>query len=233
MLRSRRKDRLVPSPYQCKPRSLIYSLQHPAAYHTTAAHDLQARVRRFLPPEHHAGWNAIAQGEADPGFHRPRSPATDEAAAFLAANPDITGCKPPTTVERSHMLGIGDFGPALQLTDLQLYNAQGNAFDRTALMMRIRAGLLAWARGDHLPPADFLPPSALVRAYDALLAAVDQDEEARGRGERTPFPAHVAGLLHHAEALLASEPLDAAVAALRAGHAFSPTMAAPGGRAAP
>ena len=129
------------------------------------------------------------------------------------------------------MLGTGDFGPALRLTELQLYNAQGNAFDRSALMMRIRAGLLTWARGEHLPPADFLPPSELVPAYDALLNAVDQDAEACGLGERTPFPDHVAWVLHYAETLFAREPLDVAIATLRAGQAFSPTMAAPGGRA--
>ena len=130
------------------------------------------------------------------------------------------------------MLGIGDFGPALRLTELQLYNAQGNAFDRTALMLRVRMGLQTWAQGGLIPPATFSPPSALVSAYEALLGAVNQDDDARGYGESTPFPAHVAWFLRHAEDLFATKPLGAAIETFRAGHAFSPSSAAPGGRAA-
>ena len=232
MLRSRRDDTLVPSPYQCKPRSLVYALHHAATLPLTLEHDLPARIRQRLPDVHHAGWNAIVRGEADPGRSRGRLPAAEDVATYLARNADAVGCRPPTTAERSRMLGIGDFGAALRLTELQLYNAQGNAFDRTALVLRIRAGLLAWARGEHLPPATFLPPSALEREYDALLCTVDQDGEARGLGERAPFPDHVTWLLRHAETKLATEPLGTAIAALRAGHAFSPTLAAPGGRVA-
>ena len=129
------------------------------------------------------------------------------------------------------MLGIGDFAPALRLNDVQLYNAQGNAFDRSALMMRIRPGLLAWHRGEHLPAADFLPPSALAPAYAELLRTVERDDAARGRGEPTPYPDHVAWVLDYAEDLLLHAPRDVAIATLRAGQAFSPSMAAPGGRA--
>ena len=130
------------------------------------------------------------------------------------------------------MLGIGDFGPALGLTALQLYNAQGNAFDRTALMLRVRTGLHDWARGGPLPTAALSPPSALTSAYAALLSAVNQDSEARGRGESAPFPAHVAWFLDHAERLFATQPLHVAVETLRAGRTFSPSHAALGGRAA-
>ena len=100
MLRSRRDDRLVPSPYQCKPRSLVYSMAHPAAYHLTLEHDLQARIRQLLPEAHHAGWNAIAQGECDPGRSRGRWPPAEEVSVFLAGNADAIGCRPPTTAER-------------------------------------------------------------------------------------------------------------------------------------
>ena len=100
-------------------------------------------------------------------------------------------------------------------------------------MLRIRPGLLAWHRGEPLPAADFLPPSALAPAYGELLRAVERDDSARGRGEPTPYPDHVAFVLNYAEDLLRSTPRDIAIATLRAGQPFSPLMAAPGGRAAP
>ena len=131
------------------------------------------------------------------------------------------------------MLGIADFAPLLRLSDLQLYNAQGNAFDRSAMMMRVRPGLAAWQRGEPLPAADFRAPSELASAYSALLQVVDRDDEARGRGEPTPYPDHVAFVLNYAEDLLRRVPRDVAVATLRAGQPFSPLVAAHGGRAAP
>ena len=95
---------------------------------------------------------------------------------------------PPTTAERSRMLGIEDFGPALRLTDLQLYNAQGNAFDRTALMMRIRAGLLTWARGDHLPPADFPPRLRWCARMTHYLPRSTRTKKRAGAGSAPRFP---------------------------------------------
>ena len=131
------------------------------------------------------------------------------------------------------MLGIEQFAPLLRLSDVRLYDAQGNAFDRSALMMRVRAGLGAWQRGEHLPAADFMAPSELTRAYNTLLQAVDTDPAARGRGEPTPYPDRVASVLNYAEELLRTMPRDAAVAALRAGQPLRSPTAAQGGRAAP
>ena len=59
MLRSRRDDELTPSPYQCKPRSLVYALEHAAALPLTLANHLPMRIRHLLPEPLHEGWNAI------------------------------------------------------------------------------------------------------------------------------------------------------------------------------
>ena len=83
----------------------------------------------------------------------------------------------------------------------------------------------------------YLPPGTATGhirdAYGALLRAVDGDADARGRGEPTPYPDHVAFVLNYAEELIRSAPRDIAIATLRAGQPFSPLIAAPGGRAAP
>ena len=57
------------------------------------------------------------------------------------------------------------------MDDLQLFNAQGNSFDRAAVALRIKEALTAWSSGnERLRHAYLAPPEVAV--YERLRAAV-------------------------------------------------------------
>ena len=58
------------------------------------------------------------------------------------------------------------------MDDLQLFNAQGNSFDRAAVAMRIREALATWAAGGDLPRHAYPDPASVVRVYEGLRAEV-------------------------------------------------------------
>ena len=70
-----------------------------------------------------------------------------------------------------------------------LFDVQGNAFDIDAFRSRIQIPILAWLDGQHTPPADFMPPAALGRHYEVLVAAASEHQDLRPHIALTPGPA--------------------------------------------
>ena len=59
----------------------------------------------------------------------------------------------------------------------ELFDAQGNAFDIDAFRSRVQEPVLAWHGGLPTPPAVPMPPAALRRHYDQLVARVSVHQE--------------------------------------------------------
>eukprot|EP00974_Lingulodinium_polyedra_P100106 9697313-Lingulodinium_polyedra.AAC.1 len=57
------------------------------------------------------------------------------------------GFRLPNVEERARISGAAAYWHSLDLEPLELYNAQGNHFDRHCVTLRLHAPLANWARG--------------------------------------------------------------------------------------
>ena len=78
------------------------------------------------------------------------------------------------------------------LDEYQLYNAQGNSFDRTAVAIRIREVVAAWVRGGEVARHEFPAPPAIAASYERLRAGLLRAGLPACRG---PFPEDLVGAL--------------------------------------
>ena len=60
----------------------------------------------------------------------------------------------------------------LGMDDYQMFNAQGNSFDRAAVALRVREGLATWLSGGVLPRHAFPDPYVVIGVYGRLRAEV-------------------------------------------------------------
>ena len=103
----------------------------------------------------------------------------------------ISGPAPPNITERGRAAGIHQLCQGLLaqgLTTAELFDAQGT-FDVDAFRSRVQVPILAWLDGQHTPPADFMPPAALGRHYEVLVAAASEHQDLRPHIALAPGPA--------------------------------------------
>jgi hypothetical protein len=151
---------------------------------------LHMEVRRRLPPELKQAWNQLALNPQGREAERLAEPA----AVWLANSGAELGARTPNVTERGRAAGIHDLCQGLLaqgLTNEELFDAQGNAFDADAFRSRVQAPVLAWLEGRPTPHADLMPPAALRRHYDQLVARVSQDADLRPHIAVTPGPTWV------------------------------------------
>ena len=60
----------------------------------------------------------------------------------------------------------------LGMDDFQMFNAQGNNFDRAAVAIRVREALATWMAGGVLPRHAYPDPSEVLRVYGRLRTEV-------------------------------------------------------------
>ena len=123
------------------------------------------------PPGLQEGWALIARGLAS----GPREREAIPTAAWIAAHGRQHSFRAPSLEERSRAMGCAAYGTRLMecgLTERQLYDAQGNSFDRTAVALRIRDAVAAWRRGGAVPRHAYPSPRVVARVYEALRAHV-------------------------------------------------------------
>ena len=78
------------------------------------------------------------------------------------------------------------------LDEHQLFNAQGNSFDRTAVAIRIRETVAAWVGGGEVARHEFPAPPAIAASYERLRGGLLLAELPACRG---PFPEDLVGAL--------------------------------------
>jgi hypothetical protein len=146
-----------------------------------------AGIRDLLPHHLRSGWDAI-QG----GFNRWCEPQADRTALWITTHGPRHGFRPPTTAERSAALGLDEYLPRLGLSEVEVYNLQGNSFDTEALRMRACGPLRAIANGDIVSGHTFPTPSRILGMYASVRAHVEQ----LGLGAvSSPFPADLHDIL--------------------------------------
>ena len=72
-------------------------------------------------------------------------------------------------------MGMADYLDSfrrLGMDDFQLFNAQGNSFDRAAVAMRVREAMAVWTAGGALPRHAYPDPAGVVGVYERLRAEV-------------------------------------------------------------
>ena len=82
------------------------------------------------------------------------------------------GFRRPNVRERSRVLGMGAYLDGLRLSERSLFDAQGNAFDRAILGVRIGRALAAWVSGGSVPSHSFPTPDQVRRIYNQLASEV-------------------------------------------------------------
>ena len=197
------------STYQYAPGMLLY--RRGVDWQDAPLSTCSQRIRNLLPADLRAGRQPIERGLATGDREREAIPT----AQWIVANGVLLGSRTPNVDERSRAMGMVAYLASfrgLGMDDLQLFNAQGDSFDRAAVAMRVREALAVWTAGRDLPRHVYPDPAGVVRVYEGLRAEVLSSGVAACAH---PFPRDL-------QAALLSE---AAVAARRTG-----TIAAEDGR---
>ena len=82
----------------------------------------------------------------------------------------------------------------LGLDEYQLFNAQGNSFDRVAVALPLRGAVTGWACGEDVPRHTYLQPADVLRTYEPLRAVAVRAGLAACP---SPFPRDLHDILLH------------------------------------
>ena len=175
---------VIYSAYQYAPRHLLW---RKAEWDGVGLEAAAVGIRQRMPEELRAGWTDIIAGQYFKG-DRTREAAMDRTAAWLAANGDAIGARPPNVRERARAMGLGHFVPHLRLSEEEKVNAIGNSFDKDQLATRAEPGLIEVMAnsGAVSMPEQFMAPSELVLLHQDV---ADQLRRAQViYQEDVPFP---------------------------------------------
>ena len=75
------------------------------------------------------------------------------------------GVRIPNTSERGRAMGLLPYLRTLGLTGAQLYDAQGNAFDRCIVGLRLGPTIARWLAGGDVPVHHYPSPQAILATY--------------------------------------------------------------------
>ena len=103
----------------------------------------------------------------------------------------VRGFRPLNARERAKILGMGDYAQALGLTEVELYDATGNAFIPHEISQRLTPIIDHLAGDANLTRHRFHSPATLLNQYRALYAAISALDGAC----LSPFPAGTNELL--------------------------------------
>ena len=170
MMRARQETPFIVGPaYQYAPRSMLFSEEQEAwplmSYKQTIAH-----IADRLPNERRDGWLAICSGTVLRGQVEVAAAST---ARWIEQHGRDFGFRAPSVVERSRVMGLAEYHAQLGLTDPELYNAQGNSFDRALLPSCIGPTLRIWATGVDLPKHAFPTAAQVEQGYQVLRSEVE------------------------------------------------------------
>ena len=146
MLRARNRpgEPIRASTYQYGPGMLLY--QRGTGWQDAPLATCAARIRALLPVELRAGWTLVERGLANGCREHEALPTV----SWIAAHGTRHGCRIPNVAERARGMGMGAYLHSLGqlgLDELQMFNAQGNSFDRAAVALKLRDGVARWLAG--------------------------------------------------------------------------------------
>ena len=98
--------------------------------------------------------------------------AADGCARWIAEFGDVHGFRPPNAQERARMIGMGEYAQALNLTEVELYDATGNAFITFEISQRLTPIVDHLAGDANLTRHRFHSPATLLLRYQALYSSI-------------------------------------------------------------
>ena len=153
----------APSAYQVGPKHLLCDQSTVVGQLTTG--QLRRHIQGLLPRHLRPAWEWLAS-ERTIG-----SPAEVEPlAAWIATEGATHGVRTPNAQERARAMGIDDYMHSLGLSDIDSYNATGNAFDGSALLSRIEEPLKKLGSAPAPNPDRWLPADAVDDIWRAAVA---------------------------------------------------------------
>ena len=173
------------STYQYAAHHLLYRLDE--AWLRVPASCLHIEVGRLLPPALQAAWRLLILNPQGWEAERRMEPV----AAWLATHGEALGARGPNTAERGRAAGLFDLCQGLRaqgLSNVELFDAQGNAFDVDACRSRIQEPILAWLQGAPTPSARPLAPAAVGLHYRRLVDRVSVHDDLRPHIAVIPGP---------------------------------------------
>ena len=142
--------------------------------------ELGQRVRAMLPDDLRNGYHRLLTGP----LSRSNEHEAVAAARWLTTHGDALGLRIPNTSERGRALGLLPYLRTMGLTDAQLYNAQGNSFDRCIVGLRLGPIIARWLAGGDTPVLAILP---LKRSWTHIgESAMTDRQQAGGHPWRIP-----------------------------------------------
>ena len=161
--RARAGEPLRASTYQYAPRYLM--IQHGSRC-DCPPYDLGFRIRDFIPVHLRAAYRHIQSGFLTTGTGQ----ATDDATRWFAVHGEAFGVRVPNVSERGRAMGMLPYLRSLGLTDTQIYNAQGNSFDRAIVGLRLGPIVARWLAGGDIPTHVFPTPHTILNVYRRVYA---------------------------------------------------------------
>ena len=124
-------------------------------------HLLDHAVKMRLPLHVRPGWGLIARNLTSPQSERD----TEEVAAWIASHGTEHGFRTPNVRERGRAMGMMGYLEELELSEQDLYDAQGNSFDPQAVLLRMQKSVADWARGEDLVRHEFPSAASVNEAF--------------------------------------------------------------------
>ena len=170
--RSRKGDPNRASSFQYLPRYLLYRTDADAILRDTVLCAVARHIGRVLPASLQAPWAAFCAGNRQAADEQAAIPAFE----WISQHGGENGFRPPNTRERSRAMGVDAYMDALArcgpLSDRDIYDVQGDAFDPDAVLLRVGAPLLHWLRGGNLATYACPPILHCFAAHSRLLGAL-------------------------------------------------------------
>eukprot|EP00972_Heterocapsa_arctica_P092713 13673059-Heterocapsa_arctica.AAC.1 len=132
MMRSREvtaRGNVVVSTHQYAPALLIFRREMMAM----SLAQITFAISHAMPEALREGWRLLANSQ----IHAHNEHTALPTARWIADHGPHLGFRTPTISERSKAFGILEYVDRLQLNDRQKFDAQGNAFDKSALIKRM------------------------------------------------------------------------------------------------
>ena len=142
MMRSRGEVNGKPraSTYQYAPRCLLYDTRW---QHSSLSQIIKG-IGDMMPDQVKKGWTLLAANQITDANEYAAIPTTE----WLTEHGRNIGARIPSVAERGRAFGMWQYLDSLGMEERQLFDAQGNMFDKEALTRRFRHSVEAWLKGD-------------------------------------------------------------------------------------
>ena len=119
----------------------------------------------MMPDQVKKGWTLLAANQITDANEYAAIPTTE----WLTEHGRNIGARIPSVAERGRALGVWQYLDSLGMEERQLFDAQGNMFDKDSVIRRVRFAVALWLRGDiDMPNVTAASPAEIGRWWQRL-----------------------------------------------------------------